>query len=257
MSQRPSIKKPTPLSQPVSRPAASTDPFGGAAGGAPDAIMGGVNIPQFSKEMQAEISPEAAPLWNFVTNHAPKIAAGVVSMVVIILAIAGWQWYVEKGLREAQGQLGRIISIQDPARRMASLEAFMAKAPSKLFISTQLELAVTAMEMGNHAKAAEAYGKVVAEEEDTPLAFTARLNQAQALMRGGDYAGARALLETALASAPNNVKAALHQQIAEAAEAAGDKAGAVASLENALSALPPTDQEGAAYFRARIAQLKK
>ena len=70
MAQRPTIQKPTPLSAPVSRP--GTDPI---MGGGSDPVMGGVNIPQFTKEMQAEISPEAAPLWNFVSNHAPKIAA--------------------------------------------------------------------------------------------------------------------------------------------------------------------------------------
>ena len=253
MSQRPTIKKPTPLSAPVSRPA-GTDPI---MGGAADPVMGGVNIPQFSKEMQAEISPEAAPLWNFVSNHAPKIAAGVVSLVVIILAIAGWQWYVEKGLREAQGQLGRIISIQDAPRRTAALEKFIADAPSKLVTSAQLELAASAMEAGDFAKAASAYEKVISAEGDSPLAFTARVNQALALMQSGDNATARALLEGVVLSAPANVKAVLYQMISEAAEALGDKAGAVTALEKALSSLAPTDQEGIAFFNARIAQLKK
>ena len=252
MSQRPTIKKPTPLSAPVSRP--GTDPI---MGGGSDPVMGGVNIPQFTKDMQAEISPEAAPLWNFVSNNAPKIAAGVVSLVVIILAVAGWQWYVEKGLREAQGQLGRVISIQDAARRATALEAFIGGAPSKLVNSATLELATTAMELENYAKAATCYEKVASDEGDSPLGFAARMGHAQALMHGGKYAEARAIFESLVLSAPANVKAAIHQQSAEAAEAAGDKAGAVASLEKAISSLAPTDQEGAAFFRARIAQLKK
>ena len=252
MSQRPTVKKPTPLSAPVSRP--SADPL---MGGASDPVMGGVNIPQFTKEMQAEISPEAAPLWNFVSNHAPKIAAGVVSLVVVILAVAGWQWYVEKNLREAQGQLGRVISIQDAARRATALEGFIAGAPSKLVNSATLELATTAMELENYAKAAACYEKVANAESGNPLGFSALMGQAQALMHEGKYAEARTVFESVLLSAPANVKAAIHQQSAEAAEAAGDKAGAVASLEKAISALAPTDQEGAAFFRARIAQLKK
>ena len=260
MSQRPTVKKPTPLSAPVSRP--GTDPIMGGAsdpimGAGSDPVMGGVNIPQFTKEMQAEISPEAAPLWNFVSNHAPKIAAGVVSLVVIILGIAGWQWYVEKGLHEAQGQLGRVISIQDAARRAAALEEFIGQAPSKLVNSATLELATTAMELENYAKAAASYEKVANAEGDNPLGFSARMGQAQALMHEGKFLDARAVFESLVLSAPANVKAALHQQSAEGAEAAGDKAGAIASLEKAISALSPTDQEGAAFFRARIAQLKK
>ena len=38
---------------------------------------------------------------------------------------------------------------------------------------------------------------------------------------------------------------------------AGDKAGAIAAYEAAVAALPPTDQESAAFFRSRIASLKK
>ena len=165
MSQRPTIKKPTPLSAPVSRP--GTDPI---MGGSSDPVMGGVNIPQFTKDMQAEISPEAAPLWNFVTNHAPKIAAAVVGVVVICLAVAGWQWYEEKTLREAQGQLGRVISIQDASRRAAALEEFLAKAPSKLVNSAQLELATTAMELENFAKAAHRTGQHIRQRAQHGIA---------------------------------------------------------------------------------------
>lgn len=245
--QRPTIQKPTPLAEPVI-PAPS-------AGG--DPVMGGVNIPQFTKEMQAEINPEAAPLWNFVLNHAPKIAAGVVSLVVIILAIAGWQWYMEKELAEARGQLGRIISIQDPARRAASLEAFVGSAPSELKNSVRLELAATASELKNWTKAAEYFALVADDEGSSPLGFAARLNQAQALMHKGDFSAASAQLQALAGNAPDTMKPALYQQIGEAAEAAGDKAAAIAAMESALAALPPNDQESAAFFRARIAQLKK
>jgi predicted negative regulator of RcsB-dependent stress response len=224
--------------------------------GGGDVIMG-ASIPQFSKEMQAEISPEAAPLWNFVCNHAPKIAAGVVSIVVICLAVAGWQWYVEKQLTEARGQLGRIISVQDPARRVSQLEAFASSAPSALTLSVQLELASSAAEMKDFAKAAAAYEKVAQLDSGTPLAFAARLNQGQILLQSGDAAAARAVFSALAAEAPANVKATLNLQSAEAALAAGDKAGAVAALEAATAALAPTDQEGRAYFRALIDKLQK
>lgn len=253
MAQRPTIQKPTPLTAPAKRPAApGTDPIMGGG----DVIMG-ASIPQFSKEMQAEISPEAAPLWNFVCNHAPKIAAAVVSIVVICLAVAGWQWYVEKELAEARGQLGRIISVQDPARRVSQLEAFAASAPSELTLSVQLELASSAAEMKDFAKAAAAYEKVAQLDAGTPLAFAARLNQGQILLQSGDAAAARAVFSALAAEAPANVKATLNLQTAEAALAAGDKAGAVAAFEAATAALAPTDQEGRAYFRALIDKLQK
>ncbi|HJD96417.1 tetratricopeptide repeat protein [Mailhella massiliensis] len=239
MAQRPTIKKPTPLSQPA------------------DPVMGGVNIPKFSAEMQAEVSPEAAPLWNFVLTHARKIAAGVVVVVVAILAVACWQWYREGQVADERFALGRITSIQDPARRAAALEGFLKDAPSALGTATQLELASTAVEMQNWEKAAAAYAAVADLEGDTPLAYAARLNHAQVLMHKGDFAAARDEFRALAAEAPAEAAAVMHQQVAEAAEAAGDKAGALAAYEAAVAALPPADQESAAFLRARIAELRK
>ena len=132
MAQRPTIQKPTPLSQPAFHKGA-------------DPVMGGVNIPNFSAEMQAEVSPEAAPLWNFVLNHARKIAAGVVLVVLVILAVAGWQWYREEQVADARHALGRIISIQDPARRVSALEGFLKDAPAAVNTAACLELAAAAV----------------------------------------------------------------------------------------------------------------
>lgn len=244
MAQRPTIQKPTPLSQPVHSNGA-------------DPVMGGVNIPRFSAEMQAEVSPEAAPLWNFVLTHARKIAAGVVVVVIVILAVAGWQWYRVEQIADARLALGRIISIQDPARRAAALEGFLKDVPSAVVTATQLELAATAVEMKDWDKAAAAYAAVADSEDDTPLAYAARLNHAQVLMHKGDFAAAQAEFSTLAASAPAEAAAVMHQQVAEAAEAAGDKAGAAAAYEAAIAALPPADQESAAFLRARIAELRK
>ena len=244
MSQRPTIKKPTPLSEPAFRKGA-------------DPVMGGGNIPSFSAEMQAEVSPEAAPLWNFVLSHARVIAAGVVAIVLIILAVAGWQLYREEQIKDARMALGRIISIQDSTRRVAALEGFLKDAPSALVSAAQLELAASAVAVEDWDKAAAAYEAVAANEDDTPLAYAARLNHAQVLMHKGDFAAARDELKALAAKAPADAAAVLHQQVAEAAEAAGDKAGAIAAYEAAVAALPPTDTESAAFFRARIAALRK
>ena len=245
MSQRPTIQKPTPLTSPQI-PQGSSDP-----------IMGGVNIPKFSAEMQAEISPEAAPLWNFVLRHAHHITAAVVACVVIILAVAGWQWYSKSQLEKTRNQLGQVISIQDPARRAAALEAFLKDAPSELATAAQLELAATSVGMKDWAKAAGAYAQVAEMEGESPLGFTARMNYAQILMHKGDYARAQSEFQALIPKAPAHMVPVMNQLMAEAAEAAGDKAGAVAAYEAALKALPPTDADTAGFFRARIAQLKK
>ena len=244
MSQRPTIKKPTPLSEPEFQQTA-------------DPVMGGINIPKFSSEMQAEVSPEAAPLWNFVTTHARQIAAAVVSIVVVITLVAGWQWYRETKLEEARSNLGRVISIQDPAKRVAGLEQFLSDAPSKLELSARLELAAACVAMKDWDKAVNAYQKIADMEGSTPLGFSASLNRAQLLMRKGDFTSARTEFQRLVQQAPAEVKPMLHQQAAEAAQSAGDIAGAIADYEAAVAALPPTDKDTSAFFRSRIANLKK
>ncbi|MGN1037769.1 MAG: tetratricopeptide repeat protein, partial [Mailhella sp.] len=239
MAQRPTIQKPTPLTQPSLSQNA-------------DPVMGGVNIPRFSAEMQAEVSPEAAPLWNFVQNHARHIAAGVVALVVIMLSVAAWQWYREGQIADARRTLGRITAMPDAANRTKSLEEFLASAPSALTVAANLELAASAVAAKEWDKAIAAFTAVADKEDDTPLAFTARLNRAQVLMHKGDFAAAQAEFLALAASAPAEVKTAMHQQAAEAALAAGDKTGAISSYEAALAALPPADQESAAFFRSRI-----
>ncbi len=244
MSQRPTIQKPTPLSAPEYQQQA-------------DPVMGGINIPKFSAEMQAEVSPEAAPLWNFVTTHARKIATGIVSIVVIISLIAVWQWYREKQFAESQARLGGICALQDTAKRISGLEAYLNDAPEKLKISAWLELASAAAASGDWEKAADAFKKVSDKEGDSPLGFNARMNHAQILLRKGDAAAARAEFHALAAAAPSSVKPLVHQQAAEAAEVAGDKAGAISDYEAALSALPHEDKSASSFFRSRISELKK
>lgn len=245
MAKRPTIKKPIPLTSP-------TLPKNGS-----DPVMGGIDLPKFSAEMQAEVSPEAAPLWNFVLKHAKHITMAVVACVAVILAVAGWQWYAETQLQKSRNALGQALSLQDPARRVEALEAFLKDAPSELILATDLEIAAASVAMQDYPRAAAAYARVAEREGDSPLGFTARLNRAQVLMHNGEYALARSEFQALVSKAPAQLLSVMNQQVAEAAEAAGDKAGAVAAYEAAISALPPTDNETVQFFRARIAELKK
>ena len=147
MPERPSIKKPIPIATPELQQSA-------------DPVMGGINIPKFSAEIQSEVSPEAAPLWNFVTTHIRAISAAIIAIVVIITVIAGWQWYREKQLAAAKAELGRVVTIQDPAKRLSSLESFIANAPSKLKLSALLEIAATSLAVENWDKALNAYQQI-------------------------------------------------------------------------------------------------
>ncbi len=244
MTERPSIQKPSPIA--ASEIKQSSDP-----------IFGGINIPKFSADMQAEVSPEAAPLWNFVTKHIRYIAGAIVSLVVIITVIAGWQWYREKQLAETKLNLGRIIAMPDPENRFTELKRFLETVPAQLESSVLLELASTAVSLEKWDDALEFFKRISLKTSSAPLGFSARMNHAQLQMRKSDFLAARKEFHELAQSAPQEIKSLLYQLAAEAAEMSKDKAGAITDYEAAVAALPPTDSQSNAFFLARIAQLKK
>lgn len=244
MPQRPSVKQPKPLTT------APVDPHRLAAEAAHQAgapVLG---------DIQAEVSPEAAPLWNFVLTHARTLALAVAALIVVIIGVAAWQWYAESSAESARQDLGRIAATADPAARIQALEAFAADAPAAVYLAAQMELAAAAVEAQDWDKAAAAYAAVAERDKDTPLAFTASLNRADVLLRQGKAADALAQLERLLPQAPADLKAALNEQIGEAAEAAGQPRKAVEAYKAALSSLPPDAMAESAYYQDRISRLQ-
>lgn len=244
MAQRPSVKQPKPLaSNPVDPHRLAAD----AASLAGSPVLG---------ELQAEVSPEAAPLWNFVLTHARGIALGIAAVIILIVAVAAWQWYRESAAETARQDLGRISATLDPTARLKALEAFAADAPSTVYLAAQMELAAAAMAVQDWDKAVAAYAAVAERDKGTPLAFTANLNRADVLLRQGKPQDALTVLEGLLPQAPEDLKAALNEQIGEAAEAAGQPQKALAAYQAAVNALPPSATGEAEFYKDRIARLQ-
>lgn len=237
MAQRPSIKQPKPLTTHAAEPERmpSAAPISS----------------QMLGEMKAEISAEAAPLWNFVMNNARRIALGVVALVLVIASVAGWEWYKEHSASAAQANLGRISAMPDPVARLAALEAFAPSAPSSVFLATQMTLAANAAAQQQWEKAAAAYAEVAKRDAGSALAFVAELNRADILVRLGKPEEAVAAVEALLPKTPPELVPSVQLQIAEAAEAAGNNAKARAAYEAAAAASP----EEAPYLKARAAAL--
>ena len=243
MAQRPTFKQTKPLTAPVDPQRLEAD----AVGLAGARVLG---------DVKAEVSPEAAPLWEFVLTHARAIALAVLGVIVLIIAVAAWQWYRESAAASARDDLGRIAASLDPAARLKALEDFAADAPSSVYLAAQLELARAAVESENWDKAAAAYAAVAERDPDSPLAFSARFNRADVLLRQGKAAEAATELETLLSQAPDNLKPFLNEQIGEAAEAAGRKDKAIAAYQAAVKELTSIAPAEAAYYQDRIAKLQ-
>lgn len=243
MAQRPSVKQPKPLTAPVDPQRLATD-------------VAGLTGARVLGDVKAEVSPEAAPLWNFVLTHARAIALAVLGVIMLIIAVAAWQWYRESAAAAARDDLGRISASGDPAARLKALEAFVADAPAAVYQAAQLELARAAVESENWAKADAAYAAVAEYAPHSPLAFSARFNRADVLLRQGKAAEAVTELETLLSQAPDTLRPFLNEQIGEAAEAAGQKDKAIAAYQAVVKELTTIAPAEAAYYQDRIAKLQ-
>lgn len=246
MSQRPIIKQPQPLaSAPIDVGRLPETPAGAAA--AVDHMLG---------DLRSEVSAEAAPLWQFVLDHAHTIATAVVSLVVLIVGVGIWQWYVENGEEKASMELGRISAMQNPQTRLAALEAFIGEAPQSLQSAVQLELAAAAVQAEDLNKAVAAYATVATQEGSSPLGVVARLNEVDVLLRQGKAAEALSRLEALLPTAQKELQGVLQSQLGEVAELAGQKDKAIAAYKVAIEDLTKTSPDEAAYYQARIAALQ-
>lgn len=247
MSQRPTIKQPQPL---------ATAPIDVGRMPAPAAPAGEGAMGHMLGDLRSEVSAEAAPLWQFVHDHASTIATAVVGLVLLIVGVGAWQWYVESGEADASRELGRISAMQSPENRLAALETFINDAPKSIHSAAQLELAAAAVQAENLDKAVAAYAAVAAKEGDSPLGFVARMNEADVLLRQGKAADALARLESLLPKAQEELRGVLQSQIGEVAEAAGQKDKAIAAYTAAVEIMTKSAPDEAAYYQARIAALQ-
>lgn len=131
----------------------------------------------------AEVSAESAPLLEFITQNAGKIA-GVVLLLVLLTAIsAGWQWYQNKQTTQFLDEMAKLDLKLTGADKLKAMEELVAKAPSKLTAMANLSLGDMAIANQNPELAITAYQKAAQADADGATGLMAALGQAQSLMR--------------------------------------------------------------------------
>ncbi len=245
MSQRPQHPSPIPQGGNLAHMTPGGAFPGTPGGSAP--MLGG---------LQAEVSPEAAPLWEFALTHARAIAFGVVALVLIIVGIAGWQWYRESAHDSARRELSLIISGRDTAKKLADLQAFLPKASSALKPAVLLESAAAAIALNQLEDAQQLLAQVEELEKSSPMGTAAALNRADVLMRLGKGKEAVTVLDALLISAPENVRGMINQQIADFAAASGMKERAATAYDALIAALPPTETQSRDFYTRQKKQLQ-
>ncbi len=212
--------------------------------------------PQILNELQTEISNEAAPLLQFLTEHALKIMLVLGLFVVAVAGLGAYNWHQESVMEEAQAELHTIALTQDSAQRVSALEAFLATAPESLQSSVYLSLAQVHMQEKNYAKAAESYAQLAQRNAGTALALVSSLNQGQALILAGKGKEAVQVLEPLVADVPTTQNTIAQQALAEAALLSGDTAKAKAAFEAIANATTGSESEFYRYRARTVAQDK-
>ena len=199
--------------------------------------------------IQGEVSPENAPLLNFITKYASAIASLVLALLLCLGGWAVWNWYHGGKQKEAREELARINAEMKGADRDKALAELAKNAPDSTKLFIYMSLGQSAQENGNPVLAADAYAKAASLDGDGALGLTAALGSVGSLLMQAEYNQALALLqelEKKLPESANSVQ--LQQMLAETAYRAG-------KLELARQTYARLGQElttpEAAYFRNR------
>ncbi len=209
------------------------------------------------KEMQGEISPEATPLWQFINDNAPKIAAIVVGLVVIIGGYAFYRGYHENVVVETKEQLALIISQKDDAKTLADLEKLKATAPSEVLTAVELEIARYATLQNDFEKAKNAFDYVMKQEKYSALGITAAMNAAALYVHTGDNESAIKIYEDIVSHCPKDVQSVVYFQLGEAAEKVGQKEKAIKAYQDGIALFQDVNSTDVIFYQSRIKELSK
>ncbi len=217
--------------------------------------------PSFLGDIEKEVSAEASPLLQFLVRHARLIVLVIVFLAVIIAGYGIYKWRAGASMKEARNELGMISITRDPALRYQKLDAFLGAAPAQLRTPILLDQAKAALEMGDRAKAEQAWAALQAENKPETAVLAGR-GRAQLLLEDGKKAEALAVLEGLLPQAGEQGRIVLNTQIVLVAESMGDYQRALKACDDVLSipqmgGSPVLWQQKAADLRRKIAETEK
>lgn len=209
------------------------------------------------KEMQQEISPEATPLWQYINDHAPKIAAVVIGLVLIIGGYAFYRGYHESNLDDAKQELAMILSKKDSAAVLGELEAFKKSAPSELATAADLEIARFAVQQEDYEKAVKAYEAVMQKEGYSSLGIVSAMNAAGLYAKTGKFAEAVKIYEDIVGHCSEDVQAMVYFQIGEMTERLNQKDKAVKAYQDGIKLFKDVNSADVIFYQSRIKELSK
>jgi len=192
------------------------------------------------------------PILKYVGKNWKPIAGGVAAILIIIGGLAIYESSTKASIAKVQAEVGTVLSTKDGADRLAGLEKILADGPGAAKDGVLLEIAKTAVEQKDFAKAAEAW-KELAASTSKDMRAVALLGEASALSQSGDNAKALEVLDKVQAEAPKTFEMLVVRQTAVTAEAAGNFEKALQSYERLLA---EGNLPNKTYLEAKIEELK-
>jgi len=192
------------------------------------------------------------PLSAFLSKNWRTLAAAIVAAVLAAGGYAAYTAYAKKAKATAENDLGAIIATQTGPERLAALEAYAKTAPASTKDAALLELARTATEQGNFAKASEAWNQLSLAAPGG-VRDLALLGQASALAQAGDKAQAVKILADFLPKAPKTFQPLVARQLAAVAEDAQAWTEALAAYERMRDAVEGSNK---ALYESKIAEIR-
>ena len=204
------------------------------------------------RDLQLEVSQESAPLLQFMLRHAGLIAGVLVLFLLVLIGTGIYNWHGDSRAEEARDALARTLIQNQGVDQVKALSQLAEGAPSSTRFAVYMALAHSALENGDYATAAQAYGKA-AKSTDGAFSLSASLGEAGALLKAGKNAEALTMLQGLQNTQPGAANAPqLRQMMAEAAIAAGQNELAARTY---LTLARETDGVNSGYLRARAAEL--
>lgn len=177
---------------------------------------------------------------------------GLVAALVVIAGYAAYEAWQKGRLAKAESEISSVVASKQGAERLTALTAMLPDTPAGARDAVNLEIARTALELKDYAKAATAWGAVSADAP-APMRVVSGLGLAAALFQSGSKDKALAVLENLNTTAPRAFSPIVSRQIAVTAEAVGDWQKALDGYEALKTDATPQNQ---AFLEAKISELR-
>ena len=205
------------------------------------------------EEIEQEADEDLHPFLKKIVDNIKPIGLGIAGVVLAVGVYSGYQSMQESKVEDARAHLGTILTEQDPAARIESLQSFLKQAPKSLQTGISLELAKSGMESDRLDVALDAW-KQLSGESDPTLRTVAGLGQARVLSMQGKDKEALEILTALKNTAPEGYGVILNTQIAECADRAGETAKALAAYQDIKNEAKGQDTS---FIDYKIASLSK